>query len=376
MLTTMKRRTFYPRLCAVFSLLALAGASAGCSTDLPSGPAPSGATGSATGSPGSSGATTGVSSTTGASTGTAGSGGGGSGAGSAGTGSATTGGGGTSSGQDGGGSDAAVSDGGPAGNSQDGGASDAAAPDGAPAGNGCATALFCDNFDSYTAPGNPGGMWKSSTQSGGTLSVDTLHAYSGKNAVHVMDPGTAAYERAFISLEGAPIFPLPHDTMFGRMMIYVTKVPTTTVHYSLISGEGSMVPGFPNLTAAYYRYGAQINGNQFLAQYDNQPSGMSDCAQRSQVAVPQNKWSCVEWRFDGELKEMDFWLNGTIIPALSVRQKAPNGSAACQNRSWSGIWEPPTFDAIRMGWQHYQQGPGEAWIDDVGIDTKRIGCPP
>jgi hypothetical protein len=218
-------------------------------------------------------------------------------------------------------------------------------------------------------------MWKSSTQSGGTLSVDTLHAYSGKNAVHVLDPGAAAFERAFISLEGAPIFPLPHNTMFGRMMIYVTKVPATTVHYSLISGEGSMVPGFPNLTQAFYRYGAQINGNLFLAQYDNQPGGTSDCAQRSQVAVPQNKWSCIEWRFDGELKELDFWLNGAIVPALSVRQKAPNGSAACQNRSWSGIWEPPTFDAIRIGWQHYQQGPGEAWIDDVGIDIKRIGCP-
>jgi hypothetical protein len=234
--------------------------------------------------------------------------------------------------------------------------------------------LYCDNFDSYTAPGNPGGMWKVSTQSGGTLSVDTTHAYSGKNAVHVMDPGTVSFERAFMSLEGAPIFPLANNTMFGRMMIYVTRVPTGTVHYSLISGEGSMVPGFPNLTQAVYRYGAQINGNQFLAQYDTVPS--SDCAQRSQVAVPQNRWACIEWRFDGELKEMDFWLDGTIVPALSVRRMAPNGSAACQNRAWSGIWEPPTFDAIRLGWQHYQQGPGEAWIDDVAIDAKRIGCPP
>jgi hypothetical protein len=263
-----------------------------------------------------------------------------------------------------------------AGGPTDGGSSDAApASDAAPTGGACATALYCDDFESYAAPGNPGGMWKTSTQAGGTLSVDATHAYSGKNAVHVMNPGGAAFERAFMSLEGAPIFPLPHDTLFGRMMIYVTKVPSSTVHWTIIQGEGSMVPGFPNLTQAVYRYGGQISGNKLMSNYDTQPGRLSDCAQRSQVAVPENKWACVEWRFDGELKELDFWLNGTIIPALSVRQIAVPAQGACQNPTWSGVWEPPTFDAIRLGWQHYQQGPGEAWIDDVAIDTKRIGCP-
>jgi len=264
-----------------------------------------------------------------------------------------------------------------AGGSLDGGASDVGAGlDGAPADGGCGAAFFCDDFESYAAAGNPGGMWKTSTMAGGTVSVDTAHAHSGKNAVHVMDPGGAAYERAFISLEGAPYFPLPHNTLFGRMMIYVTKVPSNTVHWTIIQGEGAVVPGFPNLTQAVYRYGGQINGNLLMSNYDTQPGRLSDCAQRSQVKVPQNTWSCVQWRFDGTLKELDFWLNGTIIPALSVRQKAMPSQGACQNQSWSGIWEPPTFDSIRIGWQHYQQGPGEAWIDDVAIDTKPIDCPP
>jgi hypothetical protein len=239
----------------------------------------------------------------------------------------------------------------------------------------CATALFCDNFDSYNAPGNPGGMWKTSVQAGGTVSVDTAHARSGTKAVHVVNPGGAAYERAFISLEGAPIFPISHNTIFGRMMIYVTRVPSNTVHWTMIQGEGTKVAGFPNITDAVYRYGGQINGNRLMANYDTVPGGQSDCAQRSQVPVPMNTWACVEWRFDGELKELDFWLDGTIIPALSVRRIAMPSAGACQNASWSGVWEPPTFEAIRVGWQHYQQGPGEAWIDDVGIDTKRLGCP-
>jgi hypothetical protein len=143
----------------------------------------------------------------------------------------------------------------------------------------------------------------------------------------------------------------------------------------MIQGEGTMVAGFPNITDAVYRYGGQINGNRLMANYDTVPGGQSDCAQRSQVPVPMNTWACVEWRFDGELKELDFWLDGTIIPALSVRRIAMPSAGACQNPAWSGVWEPPTFEAIRVGWQHYQQGPGEAWIDDVAIDIKRIACP-
>ncbi len=371
------RRSLYPssRL-LLLSLLALTGATLACSEDSPS-ITPSGAstgtngattssatTTAGTGSGGTAGATGSSSSATTATT--SGAGGQGGAAGS------STGAGGAAGGAGDGGT------GGTAGSATDGGSTADAEREGggtSDGGDGCASALYCDNFDSYTSPGNPGGMWKTSTQPGGMVSVDTMHAFSGTKAVHVMDPGNAAYERAFISLEGAPVFPLANNTMFGRMMIYVTRRPTTTVHYSLISGEGSKVPGFPNLTAGYYRYGAQINGSQFLAQYDVQPSGQADCAQRAQVSLMLNKWSCIEWRFDGTLKEMDLWLDGTIIPALSVRQMAPNGKAACQNQNWSGIWEPPTFDAIRLGWQHYQQGPGEAWIDDVAVDTKKIGCP-
>jgi hypothetical protein len=88
-----------------------------------------------------------------------------------------------------------------------------------------------------------------------------------------------------------------------------------------------------------------------------------------------NRWACVEWRFDGAKKELDLWLDGALVPALSVRQKA-NNTGTCQNSSWSGIWEPPTFNRIGIGFQHYQQGGGELWIDDFAIDEKQIGCPP
>jgi hypothetical protein len=207
----------------------------------------------------------------------------------------------------------------------------------------------------------------------GMVSVDTTHAHSGANSVHFKTPGNTSFEHAFISLQGAPYFPVADNVLFGRMMIYVTQVPTKTAHWTLIQGLGTMIPGQPNLNEAVYRYGGQINGDQLMANYDTKPTS-SDCAQRSTTKVPQSKWTCVEWRFDGKLKELDFWLDGTLNQALSVRQKA-NNTGVCQNQAWSGVWEPPTFSSIGIGFQHYQQAPGELWIDDFAIDTKQIGCP-
>jgi hypothetical protein len=110
-----------------------------------------------------------------------------------------------------------------------------------------------------------------------------------------------------------------------------------------------------------------------MANYDTMPT-KSDCAQRSTTKVTKGEWTCVEWRFDGKLKELDFWMDGTQNQALSVRQKA-NNTGVCQNQAWSGVWEPPVFNSIAIGFQHYQTGPGELWIDDFALDTKKIGCP-
>jgi hypothetical protein len=237
--------------------------------------------------------------------------------------------------------------------------------------------VYCDGFEAYTAPGNPGGKWLTSVEYGGNqngaVSVDTMHAYSGSNAVHFKTPGNASFEHAFITLQDAPYFPVQDNIFYGRMMVYVTQLPGNTVHWTMIQGLGTMIPGQPDLNQAVYRYGGQINGDQLMANYDTKPTS-SDCAQRSTTKMPRSKWTCVEWRFDGKLKELDFWMDGTQNEALSVRQKA-NNTGVCQNQAWSGIWEPPTFSSIGIGFQHYQQGPGEMWIDDFAIDTKKLGCP-
>ncbi len=258
------------------------------------------------------------------------------------------------------------------------GAAGSAGSGGTSGADACAGAVYCDNFDAYATPGNPGGNWLTSVAYSGNMngmvSMDTTHAYSGTSSVHFKTPGTTSFEHAFITLQGTPYFPIQDNVMFGRMMIYVTQLPSNTVHWTMIQGLGTMIPGQPTLNEAVYRYGGQINGDQLMANYDTKPTS-SDCAQRSTTKPPRNKWTCVEWRFDGKLKELDFWMDTAQNDALSVRQKA-NNTGACQNKAWSGVWEPPTFNAIGIGFQHYQPGAGELWIDDFALDTKKLGCPP
>jgi hypothetical protein len=241
------------------------------------------------------------------------------------------------------------------------------APAESPPPDPCATALFCDDFDSYAAGAPPRGMWKTGT-SGGTIAVDGTHAFSGANAVHATTAGAQAYERAYISLEGAPLFPLADDALFGRMMIWVAAVPADVVHWTIVQGEGA-VPGM-NITWAAYRYGGQYN-TRMMANYDSSPA-KSDCWKHSQTTIPQGRWACVEWQFDGPSNGMRFWLDGAALDDLTV---AAGQGEGCIAHDTMDTWWAPTFSALRLGWEHYQVGPGELWLDDVVVDATRVGCP-
>ena len=197
--------------------------------------------------------------------------------------------------------------------------------------------------------------------------MDGTHAHSGKNAVHALTTGAQAYESAYMGLVGAPVFPVPNNGFFGRMMMYATQAPTDVVHWTIVQGEGP-VPG-KNITNAYYRYGGQYN-QRFMANYDSGPA-KSDCWHHSKTTIPLNRWACVEWQFDGPTNTLRFWLDGQPIDDLTVVGKGDG----CIAHDTMDNWYAPTFNALRLGWEHYQLGPGELWIDDVAVDGKRIGCP-
>jgi len=265
-----------------------------------------------------------------------------------------------------------------------GGAAGTSGSGGTAGGAGCGTALFCDDFESYTTGAAPGGNWKTQTNMG-TVTVDGTQKHSGSKAVKFTTQAASNTKTAFMKLMGAPLFPVPMNTFYGRMMFYLQSGPTSSVHWTFVQAGGVV----PNQTPSYhavYRYGGQMpvmnggtfTGSQLMASYDTPDSyggtgPSSDCYQQSNAVVaPMGKWSCVEWKFDGTNNALQIWLDGKAIDELTIM----GHSMGCVNQGANYTWSAPTFSDLELGWESYQQDDARTlWIDDVAIGTDRLDCP-
>ena len=257
---------------------------------------------------------------------------------------------------------------------------------GSTGGDPCTTALFCDDFEKYTANAAPSAPWHASTNMG-AVTVDGAFAHSGSQSIKMttLARTTDGIKTAFIELAGNGVFPVAGNVFYGRMMFYLDAAPATSVHWTMIQGAGA-VPG--GSYHALYRYGGQLPvmqgttfvGSQLMADYDTPDSysgtpPASDCWQHAdKVVVPVGRWACVEWKFDGPNNRMNLWLDGAAVPSLTM-----NGSGqGCVNQPATPpfTWTAPTFDRLDLGWESYQiDGVRTFHVDDVVISTTPIGCP-
>lgn len=232
----------------------------------------------------------------------------------------------------------------------------------------CPGASVCDGFEDY-ATAQPAGPWAVATSGTNVkVAMDETRAYSGKRSVKLTMPGTSNYQRAFISLTGQP-FPLANNQLYGRMMFYAAALPSN-VHWTFVTGEGPVAA--QGISNAMVRYGA-FNNKLLMANYDAVPQG-ADCWQNSATAMPEAKWVCVEWQFDGTSNTQRLWLDGQSVADLTVAAKGQG----CAVNTLQGNWYfPQNFERLYVGYESYQADAAArtVWIDDVAIDSKRLGCP-
>ncbi len=264
--------------------------------------------------------------------------------------------------------------GGMAGSAAGGAAGSAAGTDAIGTGDPCVTAIFCDDFEGYTTA--PTAPWTARTSSG-SVTIDTDPS-TGNQSVKLTTTA-ASSATAMIRLAGAELFPVEGNVVYGRMLWKVDAAPTTSVHWTMIQGLG-VVPG--QTYHAVYRYGGQVpiaNGSQMMANYDtpdwysDKTTPGSDCWFHSNgFAVPENRWECFEWKFDGPANTMKLWTNTNPQSDLTV---VGHGDG-CVNAPALSPWTAPTFTSFDLGWESYQADtPRTVWIDEVVISTTRAGCP-
>jgi hypothetical protein len=252
----------------------------------------------------------------------------------------------------------------------------------APTGGGCASgALFCDDFERGLDVTPPSG-WATDLK-GGALVLDDSQHYSGAKSVKISTQAGAGSKRALLRLAASDVFPAPGNAFYGRMMFRLEAAPTASVHWTLLQA-GGLVSG--ENYHALYRYGGQqpvlengaFVGSQWMANYEtpdsysgNGPS--SDCYQHaSGKVIPVGQWSCVEWQFDGPNNALSLWVDGEPLSELDVR----GTGQGCVAQPATFEWTAPQFDHLDVGWESYQTDEARTlWLDDIVLDSERIGCP-
>ncbi|HEV3190117.1 MAG TPA: hypothetical protein VGY54_06445 [Polyangiaceae bacterium] len=273
-------------------------------------------------------------------------------------------------------------DGGAADDASSGGMSDAIGdagtvampPSDAAAGACPAGALLCDDFEKYAAAGDLGAAWHV-TANTATVLVDTTKAFKGKQALHISAPAGSNH-MGLIAKEGAPLFPIAGNAFYGRMMMWLSGYPSGGNHWNTVQASGLL----PNSTqTAKYAWGGDGTLGAITAGYTiritpDAGTQLYDCYKQSTTPIPVQKWVCVEWKFDGVANEMHYWLDGQSPPGVDVIK---TGGVCVTPPPPGGIWQAPVFSNLSLGWQ--QPNPStaaiEMWVDEVAVDTQRIGCP-
>jgi hypothetical protein len=241
--------------------------------------------------------------------------------------------------------------------------SDAATPDAGA--DPCEGRILCDSFEATADGAPPAAPWKL-TSNNGTATVSSTRAFRGAHALKLTTTA-ATYQRAMITTDGAPLFPLPQNVLYGRMMVWLENAAGNNVHYNLISAAGP-VPGHAGVSASY-NYGGQLG--TYLANYDTQGAS-TDCWKHSAQALPIGKWVCLAWRLNGPSNEMQLSTDGGEITDLHVTNKGEG----CLGHDLADVWIAPTFAKASVGWESVQNDPGHVmYVDDVILDTKPVACP-
>jgi hypothetical protein len=232
--------------------------------------------------------------------------------------------------------------------------------------------LLCDGFET--------GMLDTSVWTvGGTAPViDGIHAARGIKALHITVNGAGASY-----IDETKTFPVPNDTYFGRAFVWFEKLPVDMdaggadggpvdySHWTIVAASGTVVDGQIRVSGQMHDslslFGVgtdnrvQEAGTGDWTLSDNDPAGHPN-------PVPLGAWVCIEWMHAGNTNETRFYWNDVEHPSLDTTSTVHGGN--------TNPFILPQFTNVWLGWQEYQPMTEtfELWIDEVAIDTARIGC--
>ena len=232
---------------------------------------------------------------------------------------------------------------------------------------GCpAGAFVCEGFETQMVGAAPGAPWLPDTLGNGKITVDTSKSFSGHNSVHVTGKMNGFQgDRANI---GTPLA-INSKTVWVRFMMYTASYPASSgVHTRLMrlgTAAGAAL-GSPESSYSFATYnGTSIEKVNTVLQR-NAGTKLNDSANK-------NRWICWEFEVDktGGI--------GKVVPHiwLDMRELSLSPAGGSSHGMTSPTWDLINIEVFIMGLEGYQPDPvlADFWIDDVIINSQRVGCP-
>lgn len=220
-------------------------------------------------------------------------------------------------------------------------------------------AQLCDDFEAATL----NAQWSSS----GAVSLDTSQKARGNQSLHLH-----LVNQAWATIAETRTFPEANDHFFGRLFFRASAIPTTNppvAHWTLVAGAGNNTPeiregGINGKWGTGTDSTGTGGGTGDWTTEDNDPPGAAR-------PVPSSTWACIEWEYNGSTNETRFWWDGVEHPSMHTTATVHGGNQSVQ-------YILPHFTQVKIGWMLYQAPVNpttfDIWIDEIAIDSRRIGC--
>jgi hypothetical protein len=225
--------------------------------------------------------------------------------------------------------------------------------------------LLCDDFEGFAAAAKPSGQWTTTSSGDATITVDTTRAYSGTKSAHFH--GTVGKSAAYMIAQGAPVFPVPGNTIFVRFMMYIERWSMgNPMHNRLVwIGSSAALRNADGTGYAMETYNGIGIERIASGHYRTTSQHLTD-------SVNVGKWLCWEMEIDNNGGPVPTG-SGTARPHLFREGTDLTMAISGQTTGWNSV----PFDLLQFSLFAYQTDTASAdyWIDDIAMNTQRVGCP-
>ncbi|KAI9151512.1 Polysaccharide monooxygenase [Paramyrothecium foliicola] len=193
---------------------------------------------------------------------------------------------------------------------------------------------------------------------GGSISLDTTTAHSGKSSVKVNGAGGYCGHIFFGTTA------VPSGDVYVRTWVKAAKALTSS-HVTFITMPDSTLG-----TNKHLRIGGQNSILMYNRESDDatlpdlSPQGVAASA-----PLAAGEFQCFEYHL-GTDGTIETWLNGNAISALQAGPNANNPYGS----QWQRASYKPKVKGIYFGWESYGGDTNTFWYDDVVVSSTRVGC--